>query len=350
LEAGTVHGLTKGSTYDIFPPNTKEFSDASKAIANVEVVSVEADTAKAEIRSGGPVPVGSRAVVRQYSSGDRKLCLHFEGPATSPVLNEIKRAVEGTRPIDPDADDAPKYDQIFRPATEISEAQLVVWEKTDDGGNNTIAVTAADGMPLSSPVSADDPEAADLVLNQLVAWAKWFNLLDLENPDPNQLKIEFTVSADDASDTLDAQPSGGVERTFHNGQVLKLAVKNNSNVRLFFSILDLGSDGSVTVIYPPPGEKQPLEAGKEWSQETEVFLPPDQPRMRDFVKVFATPKPVDFNFLRQEGIKGLPRDIEDPLVTMLGEAALIAKQVAPIRMRANGWTTKTLTFDVVQSR
>ena len=42
LKAGRVHGMTKGSEFDIYPPGTKKFSEPNKPIARAKLSKVEA--------------------------------------------------------------------------------------------------------------------------------------------------------------------------------------------------------------------------------------------------------------------------------------------------------------------
>ena len=76
-------------------------------------------------------------------------------------------------------------------------------------------------------------------------------------------------------------------------------------------------------------------------------MPEGQNVIRDHLKLVVTQSPVDFRFLRQEAIKEVPRDVEDPLSELLGQAALIERQVRPIPLKLDGWVTKIKTLVVV---
>jgi len=66
--------------------------------------------------------------------------------------------------------------------------------------------------------------------------------------------------------------------------------------------------------------------------------------VRDYLKVIATPKAVDFGFLAREGLK--PRST-DPLVRLLASAEFKERQVNPVPVETAGWTTETLVIDLV---
>ena len=76
-------------------------------------------------------------------------------------------------------------------------------------------------------------------------------------------------------------------------------------------------------------------------------MPEGQKVIRDHLKLVVTQSPVDFRFLKQEAIKEVPRDVDDPLSHLLGQAFLIEKQLRPIPAELDGWVTKIKTLEVV---
>ena len=73
LEAGQVHGMTQGSIFDVYAPETKKFDDPTQAIARVELTSVDTYQSKGKLLGGRPIELSSRAVERQHNFQGRDL-------------------------------------------------------------------------------------------------------------------------------------------------------------------------------------------------------------------------------------------------------------------------------------
>ncbi len=348
LAAGLVHGMTAGSIFDIYPPGTKTFAAPAKPLAQAEVKVVEDVTARAKQPSGQPIPEASRAVERQHSFGAKKIRLLFIGPEGSKPLAAIKKTVAGDILVAKENAKSPKYSDIFAVAATGKDAQLVVQQQRLEAGGESLFLSAGDATPLSPPVPVSDPKAAERILEQLVKWSQWFRVLDIENPQSG-LQVQFQVSRAALPGARDVKLTGEVDLTVAEGAELKYTVKNLSKTKVYFTILDLATDGSIGVVYPPEGEQQALEPGGTWQEQSGTSVPEGRTRVRDFLKLMATPTPVDFRFLRREGVKDLPQGIDDPLVRLLGAATFAERQVVPIKARVAGWATKTQVVEVVKS-
>ena len=91
--AGRIQGLTTGSTFDIYPPGSKEFRDPRAAIARIRLREVGILDAKAELISGRAIPTASRAVERDHKNGERRIRLYLdeEHGGSSPTLAAVRR-------------------------------------------------------------------------------------------------------------------------------------------------------------------------------------------------------------------------------------------------------------------
>jgi hypothetical protein len=98
---------------------------------------------------------------------------------------------------------------------------------------------------------------------------------------------------------------------------------------------------------PGEGRNEAIAPGKSYANSTPSWLPEGQKVIRDHQKLVVTQSPVDFRFLKQEAIKEVPRDVDDPLFHLLGPAFLIEKQLRPIPAELDGWVTKIKTLEVV---
>src|SRR5262249_3217484 len=154
------------------------------------------------------------------------------------------------------------------------------------------------------------PKATERVLGQLVQWARWYNLLDVEPAARGGLRVGFTVKAPKSRGGGPPRPRDAADVLVQAGQAAGRVVENRSQKAAYRALLGVGRDGSVGVVYPPEGEQEALPAGETWQERVPVSVPKGRGQIRDHLKLFATPAPVDFRFLRQEGIKAIPRDAD----------------------------------------
>jgi hypothetical protein len=355
LDAGVVHGMSVGSVIAVYPARTKEFT--GEPIGEIEVTKIEPFASQGKLIHGtasGPV---LRGVVRQHAITLGRLRVFIDNPTQSETLAQIKTAIEDTsKKIDPLNPQSPSYADSFSVVSDSTEAQLVLKElkagsrkEIAASGPNGIAVCSKDDEVLSPPVLIGADDAVARSLKQLVDWGKWFNLLDITNTDSAAARIDFEVTL----------PSGGksvsitneVDMTLIDGTEIQLTLKNNSSKKLYFTVLDFATDGSIGLVYPPPGENQAVTPMEPWTEKTNVAVPEGREKIRDFLKVIATQTPVDFSFVTQTGIRGLPKDTEaknDPLVQLIGDRAMISRTVLPPKSRLDNWATKTVTLEVVK--
>jgi Caspase domain len=345
FEAGQVHGMTEGSVFDIYAPGTKEFDDPAKAVARAELTSVDIYRSKANLIGSHPIVQSSRAVERQHNFRDRKVRLHIVKPDQSTVLQKVREGVASGGRTDPDNLKSPSFNKTFELVEKPDNAQLLLTEQKTEKGTRSIVLTGGDGTAFSPPVPVDEVKAVDHVLRQLSGWAKWLNVLALENP-RGGLNVSFEIrpaAAGGRGPALRGRP----DLTLVAGQDVEFTVTNRSGKGVYFAILDLASDGSVGVVYPGEGRSEVLADGKAYTGMAPTSVSEGQKVSRDNLKLVVTQLPVDFRFLRQEAIR-VPRDLGDPLADLLGQAALLEeRKVGEERKRLDGWATKMKILEVV---
>jgi len=346
LEAGQVHGMTEDSVFDIYAPGTKKFDDPAKAVARAELTSVDVYRSKAKLIGTHPIEQSSRAVERQHNFRDRKVRLHIAKPDQSPVLQKVREAVAGEGRTDPDNPKSPSFNQTFELVDKPDGAQLLLTEQKIEKGTRSIVLSGGDGTALSPPVPMDEVKAVDHVLKQLSGWAKWLNVLALENP-RGGLDVSFEIrpaSGGSRDPDLLKRP----DLTLDAGQEVEFVVTNNSGKDVYFAVLDLASDGSVEVVYPGEGRNEVLVSGRSYTDSATTSVPEGRKLSRDNLKLVVTQGQVDFRFLKQEAVKDVPRAVNDPLVDLLGQAALIEKNLSASKTRLDGWVTKMKILEVVE--
>jgi hypothetical protein len=212
------------------------------------------------------------------------------------------------------------------------------------GPTDRITLSTPDGAILSTTMLANNPNPSEVVLKELARWGKWFNVLGVENPDvKNQLGVGFAVRRPEGAKGL--RIPGVVDLTLKDGDEIEILVTNQNDANIYFAVLDFSTDGSIQVVYPLIGENSPLAPRTPWKKTTTVSAGPNGTKTRDYLKLIATPKFVDFHFLTQEGFQ--PKGVSDPLVRLLATKQFKERVVNPVPVETAGWTTETLVIDVL---
>jgi hypothetical protein len=320
FSAGQAQGLTLGSIFDVYRPGVKKFDGSDKPIARVQLTDVQGFSATGKLLSGGPVPQASRAVEREHKYGSLRMRVFLDGVDQSAALQAISAAL-----------------QPFRYVEVVNDPRICNMQVRQNG--NRLLTVGADEKTLSPPVSVSDPRATSRVVEQIKKWAQWFNVLSIHNVQPGW-SVEFTIKASQGGVTRDPmQRLGKPDAALTAGDRIDASVKNNSGRDLYLSILDLSSDGSISVVYPEDrGKSAVLTAGSTFSTTFEAFVPPGRSTVNDVLKVFASTKPIDLAPLSQARIRGEA----DPIGELLEDASGVERGVKPLESsaaRLGDWST-----------
>ncbi len=336
LNAGQAQGLTTGSIYHVFSPGSKEFSDLTKAIAELELTEVSAFNSTAKYVKGSKIPEFSRAVETRRNYPDMKLRIYYKDLASSAVLKAAKAELDGF--------------QHLEVMPQERNYHLLLREK--DG---RIVIENGDTYVLSNSVAVSDPDAVKRVKDQMTAWAKWYNLLAVENPN-SQNRIKFTLTAVSGAASRDPyKVVSQKDATLREGEFFECRVENTSKENLYISILDISTDGSVSLIYPhPEGASELLKADSFLVRRFETYIPEGRETVKDIIKVFATREPADFRVLTQPPVRGGVgvdhTSANNPLGKLLDQAALGATRGArPAAVDLSSWETSMRVFEVVKA-
>lgn len=296
LKAGAVHGMTAGSVFEVYAPGVKRFSEPNRALARVRVTHVASFASEAEVLSGGPVPAAARAVERAHVYSDLRMKLRYEGLAASPLLRALRDSLDGLRHIEAVPETSDDFD-------------LRLYER--DGRVHL----RQDEIVFSDPVPVDEPDALGHLVKQVGQWAKWFNVLALDDAAPEAgVVLHLRIENPDGE-------AGRPRNEAVEGADLWYAFENRSDEDLFITGIALFSTGAIQPFYPwPPGAGERLKAG---TRSREIRIPnlriPDRtrPYTKDVIKVFATTTPIDLSSLMQGGIRG---GTADPLGQLMLQA------------------------------
>jgi hypothetical protein len=315
LSVGQVQGATVGSVYDVYPPGSKKLAPPDKVVATVKLAKVEALTSEANVVSGGKVAAASRAVERHHSYHSLRMRVFLDGLQNSTTLQSVNQQLQTVKYLE----------VVDNPA--ICHVQL-----RETGGR--ILTLAADLSTLSTPVPVTSPTAVDHVVSQVESWAKWFNVLSIHNAAP-EINLQFGLKGSQTRDPMArvGKPDMGVAE----GETIDAALANNSDRDLYVAILDLSSDGSISVVYPEEkGAEEVLKPGSTLSRTLTTFLPKGRSRVTDVLKVFASFKPIDLSPLEQGQIRGIT---DDPLQELLDDSVSGTRGVMSQALNLGTWTT-----------
>ena len=182
----------------------------------------------------------------------------------------------------------------------------------------------------------------DRVVGQIKSWAKWFGVLSIRNAHP-EIELQFTLKGSQTRDPMArvGRPDMGVRE----GEKIDATLTNNSDRDLYIAILDLSSDGSISVVYPTvQGAKEVLRPGMKLVRVFNTGVPKGRSSVTDILKVFASYKPIDLSPVTQgqiRDIEEIPVDM-DPLQELLTDSAGVTRQVSPLLstpMNLGSWTT-----------
>jgi caspase domain-containing protein len=318
LLGGSIHGVSVGSRYDVFPPGTKDFAQAA-AIGKLEVSAVEGVTAKVvQLEGAKPLPVGARAIETYHQFDRTSLRLRVEAATKSQRLSSVVQALSDDGQIALVGADA-DYDILLR----------------ENGGQIEVErSTEKDGAELTATRIPDDDRAIDKAVDLVRRWARWHATRLLASL-PATSDVTFT--ADASGKSLDA------------GTVVKFSLSNDSRHRYYLSLLALSSDGSISLVYPEPGASEYLEPGGKWSKSLQTCVPKGKRSVRDVAKVFLTEEPHHLAFLEQGALeksvaKGETSSLESVLATRgLGVTRGL---IRPTQGVANTWQTRSVAYEV----
>ena len=267
------------------------------------------------------MPKGSRAIETKHNYPDFKLRLAVEAPADAPFTRKLK-AVLSTYPVIAPAQNAEDFDILVR--LEMGEVVL-------EGLGGTL---------LGGPLPFDE-SAAGAIEQLVLKWAKWFNLRALANKNA-LLPIEVKLTGGELRD--------GELRVPVDGEV-SISVRNNSDQPLYINIVDLSSDGEVNPFETSQkAGDAAIQPGEVYPDKFTATLPEGRSLSHEFLKVFATAKPIDLTPLKQEAIRGggQARGEASPLEALLSNAARgTTRGLTPKTVPKGDWVTEQRSLVVV---
>ena len=171
VEAGDLFGLAAGTTLQVHPPGTKDFSDPSAATATIRITEVRSLDSTASLVEGVVEP-RSRAVLEAIRPPDFSVGVFFEPESPSALLEAVRVALA-------------EHDSV-QVVADRAAAQIRVAENDEEAW-----LEGTDLERLSTVRRSSATAVTDLV-SAVAHWGRWFAILAIDNPSPD-LAIELSI-------------------------------------------------------------------------------------------------------------------------------------------------------------
>ena len=361
LNAGYLQGMTKGSLFDLFSADTKDFKQATP-VASAEIERVDATSSRLKFTPPEKIDLkqleNARARESDHKFDDARLRVVFEGiPQSAQSPDDLATKVKKLYIVRGDLKDPREWD------IKICRGKCTD-EKPSSLGNGDNFSTGYTIMRQDGSIVRRVPDEADAfgkISLALKGEARWRFVKNLKNDDP-MVKIEMRlipVTAEERSSlragdrqiqvitkTRDSGPALeiGALHSLPEGSYYMLEIKNTGYVDAYINVIDLTSDGNIAPLWPNPviplgnADENKIPADGDWHRVPAPFVvtitPPYGP---EIFKAIATREPADFSPLLSESSVGNKRGGNDRGAkeeqTMLGQ---LLKTATTIGMTTRG--------------
>ena len=360
LKAGYLQGMTKGSRFDLFSADTKDFKEATP-IVSAEIVRVDAISSRLKFIGPAKLDVkllqNARARETEHQFDDARLRVAFEGisqPTASP--DDLATRVKQMDIVRCDLKGPDDWDiKICRGKCPDEKLSVV----TDENFSSSYTIMRQDGSIVRRV--PDEADAFAKISMALKGEARWRFVKNLKNDD-STVKIEMRlipVTAEERSSLavgnrriqvisktkdLGTPLEVGALHSLPEGSYYLLEIKNTGYSDAYINVIDLTSDGHIAPLWPNPviplgnADENKIPADGEWHRVPAPFVvaitPPFGP---EIFKAIATREPADFSPLLSESFVGNKRGGNDRGAreeqTMLGR---LLKTATTIGMTTRG--------------
>ncbi|HEU4710815.1 MAG TPA: caspase family protein [Pyrinomonadaceae bacterium] len=334
LNAGQAHGVERGARFSVFGLDQKDFTQSETRMATVKVVDAGAASSTASILNlveGAVIEPGCQAVL--FDVGRRRLRRKVRLVGLIDYLETIDRIKEVV---------VTASNGFLEMVGEGEWADYLVTVR--DG---RFVICHANGLEIEDLTPAIPIAAADSVglIKRLVHLARYDHVRALQNDG-------FTSFADKVLVELTG-PSGDSRNgilSVEEGEVALLRVRNNSDLVLNFTVLDIQPDWGISQIYPSRAAAfESLDPGQEFKLPMRVRLPEGYSEGIDMIKVLATKETTSFRWLElpamEVAAKRSGTALQDLYATMASEEA-ITRQVEVLAGPDLEWSAHQVEIEI----
>lgn len=335
LKAGYLQGMTRGSRFDLFAAETKDFKQATP-LTTAEIESVDAISSRLKLTGPAKVELkqlqNARARESEHQFEDARLRVAFEGmPQPIDSADDLVAKVKQISIVRAGVAGPNDWDiKICRGKCADEKSALT---GNDEGLASGYTIMRQDGSIIRRV--PDQADAFNQISQALKGEARWRFVKNLKNDDAT-IKIEMRlvpVSAEERSSLtvgtrrlqvitktkdLGAPLEIGQLHSLPEGSFYQLEIKNSGYSDAFVNVIDLTSDGHIGALWPNPviplgnADENKIPADGEWHRVPAPFIvtitPPFGP---EIFKAIATLEPADFSPLLSESLVGNKRGGND---------------------------------------
>jgi len=372
VAAGAALGLAVGAVMAVYARGTTA-TEGTTPDAMADVTAVRALDCTATVRADGRVnaiTASSRAVIQQRGASDARQAV-FVAPLDemeADARTELHASLVAARDALQTAIAASALLRVVEAPT-VDALQVRLWSSTrsvDADASSAAsrwAITGSDGLPLA-PFA--ELEEGPRVRRNLEILARRSLAVSLVNEDPasklSQAKptIELLIAREGEAFRSAAAGAGGLPE-YDVGDFIGVRIANPHTTPVYVTLLDIGQDGRITVVYPPRHAVEVLAVGASMDLFTTPstlqplsfpsvypFAPDGDLPLRDdgleTIKLFATSHPASFEWLTE---KAGVRSVDDSPVERLLRARMNATRgdgAAPPPPPDDDWTTVSASF------
>lgn len=357
LNAGTLHGITTGSRFAIYPSDTKE--PAGKPLAEGTVGGVEPTLARLELdaASKGRVALdalkNTRAFETRHQFGDERLRVDASALHGDPRWKAIAAALraegipeeqQGVVLVNGASgarSRGPGWDVRLLLGKDLPAAARALRDG-ERAGPRDVVLVREDGTPFS--VAADGPQMAAVLREKLEGAFRWRLVNQLTNPSaatemgvkveivrahPTAKDLEGNVTKLGPTSELTRAPGGQLELI--DGDYIQLRITNTGRDAAYITVLDLRPDGKIAQVYPLPEETE-RQANRFAAGQSQVLPLPyvyrlEPPHGVELFKAIATNKHTDFHYVVSRDLARSRGGNLTPLQKLLRSATLGIRSV-----------------------
>ena len=389
LNAGYLQAMTKGSRFDLFSADTKDFKQATP-IASAEIERVGATSSRLKLAAAAKIDLkqlqSARARETEHQFDDARLRVAFEGVSQlTKTPEDLVTRVQKLDIVRADLKESNNWD------IKICRGKCTD-EKPSSLGNVENFSVGYTVMRQDGSIVRRVPDVADAfakISSALKSEARWRFVKNLKNDDP-MVKVEMRlmpVTAEERSSlrvgdrqiqviskTKDLGPAleVGPLHSLPEGSYYMLEIKNTGYADAYINVIDLTSDGNIAPLWPnsviPLGnaDENKIPADGEWHRVPAPFVVTITPPYgAEIFKAIATREPADFSPLLSESSVGNKRGGNDRGAkeeqTVLGQLLKTAttigmttrggiegtQDIASPNANTSGWSTFEFQFVAV---
>jgi hypothetical protein len=320
LDGGLTHAVRAGSRWAVYPPGTKQADGAVARVGVVQVTTIRGLTSDARVveeATQGVITAGCRGFELDSGFGDASLAVSL---APAPAgLDELRRQLA-------DRLAQSKTIRVAGPGEAATTQAILLEPRAAAGPGAAVPQLGEVKAPTWAIVGGGDrllapPKPAAVVgavVENLETIARFFYLLAIRNPASSlQGKVAVTLlRKPKGGDWQEARPDAADRIVYRVGDQLAFRVRHQHTDPLYLNVLDFGFTYKVSLVYPPArGAAEviepllPFEFGKRDGQR--MFLQPfpddfDGTEGRETLKLILATRPIDFSWMRQEGVREKP--------------------------------------------